>query len=153
MDILTTKAAVWDDGAIVKALDCAANWVKNLPFVRSLSGNWKFFLASKPSSVPLEFYDRSYEDSSWDTIPGDSFNSSCNSNCHISCTCTLIYQILYLINQELPERREVVYSFESPFEVESTELFIWMWGALGLYDDIVDEMQWCKPICFPFFSK
>ncbi|XP_073014816.1 LOW QUALITY PROTEIN: uncharacterized protein [Primulina eburnea] len=69
VDILTAKAAVWDDGAIAKALDCAAHWVKNLPFIRSLSGNWKFFLASKPNSVPPEFYDSSYEDSSWDTIP------------------------------------------------------------------------------------
>ncbi|KZV17252.1 beta-galactosidase [Dorcoceras hygrometricum] len=69
VDVLTSKAAIWDDGAIAKALDCAANWVKNLPFVRSLSGNWKFFLASKPSTVPPEFCNNLYEDSSWDTIP------------------------------------------------------------------------------------
>ncbi|KAK6163059.1 hypothetical protein DH2020_002900 [Rehmannia glutinosa] len=69
VNILVSKEAVWDDDAVAKALDCAAYWVKDLPFVKSLSGSWKFFLASSPSSTPLEFYDSSFQDSSWATIP------------------------------------------------------------------------------------
>ncbi|KAL8529235.1 hypothetical protein ACS0TY_006603 [Phlomoides rotata] len=67
--LLVSREAVWDDDAVAKALDCAAYWVKDLPFVKSLSGNWKFFLASSPSDAPSEFYDSSFQDSSWNTIP------------------------------------------------------------------------------------
>lgn len=73
MNILASKEAVWDDDAVVKALECAAFWVKDLPFVKSLSGSWKFFLASSPSNTPLEFYHNSFQDSSWATIPGKIF--------------------------------------------------------------------------------
>lgn len=69
VDILVSKTAVWDDDAVAKALDCASFWVKDLPFVRSLSGHWKFFLASSPSNTPSEFYNVSFQDSSWSTIP------------------------------------------------------------------------------------
>ncbi|KAL2478168.1 glycoside hydrolase family 2 protein [Forsythia ovata] len=69
VDILVSKSAVWDDDAVAKALDCAAYWVKDLPFVKSLSGYWKFFLAPSPSSTPINFYDSSFQDSSWDAIP------------------------------------------------------------------------------------
>ncbi|KAL3622626.1 hypothetical protein CASFOL_034037 [Castilleja foliolosa] len=69
VNILVSKDAVWDDAAVAKALDCAAYWVKDLPFVKSLSGNWKFFLASSPNNTPLEFHDISFQDSSWATIP------------------------------------------------------------------------------------
>ncbi|KAL6493821.1 hypothetical protein OROGR_031730 [Orobanche gracilis] len=69
VDLSVSKEAVWDDDAVAKALDCAADWVKDLPFVKSLSGRWKFFLASSPSSKPLEFHDISFQDSSWATIP------------------------------------------------------------------------------------
>lgn len=65
-----SKSAVWDDDAVAKALDCAAYWVKDLPFVKSLSGYWKFFLAPSPSSSPVNFYDSSFQDSSWDALPG-----------------------------------------------------------------------------------
>ncbi|XP_051122924.1 uncharacterized protein LOC127245866 [Andrographis paniculata] len=69
VDFLVSQTAVWDDDAVAKALDCAAFWVKDLPFVRSLSGHWKFFLASSPTSVPSEYYNGSFQDSSWSTIP------------------------------------------------------------------------------------
>ncbi|XP_047947875.1 beta-galactosidase [Salvia hispanica] len=68
VSILVSKEAVWDDDAVVKAIDCAAYWVKNLPFVKSLSGDWKFFLAPNPTDAP-EFYDSSFQDSTWNTIP------------------------------------------------------------------------------------
>lgn len=70
MDILVSQSAVWDDDAVSQALDCAAFWVKDLPFVKSLSGHWKFSLASSPTSVPSNFYDGSFQDTTWDTIPG-----------------------------------------------------------------------------------
>ncbi|KAK4411137.1 Beta-galactosidase [Sesamum angolense] len=69
VSLLVSKTAVWDDDAVAKALDCAAYWVKDLPFVKSLSGTWKFFLASSPVSTPSEFYDSSFRDASWASIP------------------------------------------------------------------------------------
>ncbi|KAG8391126.1 hypothetical protein BUALT_Bualt01G0155500 [Buddleja alternifolia] len=69
VNLLVSNEAVWDDDAVAKALDCAAYWVKDLPFVKSLSGSWKFFLASSPSHAPVEFYNSSFEDSSWASIP------------------------------------------------------------------------------------
>ncbi|KAL0397637.1 UNVERIFIED_CONTAM: Beta-galactosidase, partial [Sesamum calycinum] len=69
VSLLVSKTAVWDDDAVAKALDCAAYWVKDLPFVKSLSGTWKFFLASSPVSTPSEFYDSSFQDASWASIP------------------------------------------------------------------------------------
>lgn len=45
VDHLVSNSAVWNDDAVQGALDCAAFWVKDLPFVQSLSGLWKFFLA------------------------------------------------------------------------------------------------------------
>ncbi|CAN4076190.1 unnamed protein product [Withania somnifera] len=70
VDLLVSKSAVWDDDAVSRALDCAAYWVKDLPFVKSLSGIWKFCLAPGPSNVPLNFSESSFQDSSWETIPG-----------------------------------------------------------------------------------
>lgn len=70
VDLLISKSAVWDDDAVSKALDCAAYWVEDLPFVKSLSGIWKFWLSPGPTNVPLNFYDSSFQDSSWGTIPG-----------------------------------------------------------------------------------
>lgn len=69
MSLLTSKEAIWDDDAVDKAIECASYWVNNLPFVKSLSGKWRFFLASSPGNVPLEFYVNSFEDSSWASIP------------------------------------------------------------------------------------
>lgn len=85
MTVLVSKEAVWDDDAVAKALDCAAYWVKDLPFVKSLSGNWKFFLASSPSDAPSEFYDSKFQDSSWNTIPGNIFALCCCNNEFVLC--------------------------------------------------------------------
>lgn len=70
VDFLVSNSAVWDDGAVSAALACAAFWVKGLPFVKSLSGYWKFVLAPNPAHVPLNFYDSTFEDSAWGTLPG-----------------------------------------------------------------------------------
>lgn len=80
VNISVSKEAVWDDDAVARAIDCAEYWVKNLPFVRSLCGDWKFFLASNPNDTPPEFYDTSFQDSTWNTIPGNLF--SIRSNKH-----------------------------------------------------------------------
>lgn len=69
VDFLVSNSAVWDDDSVSAALDCAAFWVKGLPFVKSLSGYWKFFLAPNHVSVPLNFYDSGYEDSAWENLP------------------------------------------------------------------------------------
>ncbi|OMO87190.1 hypothetical protein COLO4_20752 [Corchorus olitorius] len=69
VDLSVSNSAVWNDDAVQKALDSAAFWVKGLPFVKSLSGYWKFFLASSPTSVPKDFYENSFQDSDWDTLP------------------------------------------------------------------------------------
>lgn len=68
---LIANSAVWDDGAVSLALDSAALWVKGLPFVQSLSGDWKFFLATTPTSAPRNFYEVPFEDSSWESLPGE----------------------------------------------------------------------------------
>lgn len=73
VDFIASSSAVWNDDAVVGALDCAAFWVKGLPFVKSLSGYWKFYLAPGPTSVPMNFYDSSFEDSTWETLPGKCF--------------------------------------------------------------------------------
>ena len=64
------NSAVWNDDAVRGALDSAAFWVENLPFIKSLSGYWKFFFASSPSKVPEKFYDGAFRDFDWDTLPG-----------------------------------------------------------------------------------
>ncbi|KAI3844214.1 hypothetical protein MKX03_032285 [Papaver bracteatum] len=67
--ILESKPAVWNDDAVAEALDSTAFWVKGLPFVKSLSGYWKFFLSPSPTSIPTNFYDSDFEDSSWEALP------------------------------------------------------------------------------------
>ncbi|XXG81488.1 hypothetical protein AAC387_Pa09g2110 [Persea americana] len=69
VDFLVSNSAVWNDDAVDSALDCAAYWVKGLPFVKSLSGHWKFFLAPNPKNVPVNFYDNAFQDSSWANLP------------------------------------------------------------------------------------
>lgn len=70
VDISVSNSAVWDDDSVHEALNSAAFWVKGLPFVKSLSGYWKFFLASSPANVPINFYDSSFQDSKWEALPG-----------------------------------------------------------------------------------
>ncbi|KAI3995687.1 hypothetical protein MKX01_029581, partial [Papaver californicum] len=66
--ILESKPAVWNDDAVAEALDSATFWVKGLPFVKSLSGYWKFFLSPSLTSIPTDFYDSDFEDSSWEDL-------------------------------------------------------------------------------------
>ncbi|KAH9658216.1 Lactase [Citrus sinensis] len=69
VDISVSNSAVWDDDAVHEALTSAAFWTNGLPFVKSLSGHWKFFLASSPPDVPLNFHKSSFQDSKWEAIP------------------------------------------------------------------------------------
>lgn len=64
------NSAVWNDDAVHGALDSAAFWVKDLPFIKSLSGYWKFLLAPSPNKVPENFYDSGFQDFDWGTLPG-----------------------------------------------------------------------------------
>jgi beta-galactosidase len=41
----------------------------NCRFYKSLNGNWEFHWVSKPADRPLNFYESSYDVSSWDQIP------------------------------------------------------------------------------------
>ncbi|CAN1316296.1 lacZ [Linum perenne] len=69
VDVLLSKTAVWGDDAVQEALESAAFWVKELPYVRSLSGFWKFFLAPCPAKVPPAFYDTAFQDAEWGMLP------------------------------------------------------------------------------------
>ncbi|KAK9128954.1 hypothetical protein Syun_017751 [Stephania yunnanensis] len=69
VDFLAANSATWDDDAVHGALDSAAFWVKDLPFVKSLAGYWKFHLASSPTSVPKNFYDGAFDDTAWEALP------------------------------------------------------------------------------------
>lgn len=69
VDISVSNSAVWDDDAVREALNSAAFWTKGLPFVKSLSGYWKFFLASSPADVPMNFHKSSFQDSKWEALP------------------------------------------------------------------------------------
>ncbi|KAG9456219.1 hypothetical protein H6P81_000727 [Aristolochia fimbriata] len=69
VNYLVSDSATWNDDAVSAALDCAAFWVNGLPFIKSLSGHWKFFLASSPLSLPENFYAGDFEDSTWETLP------------------------------------------------------------------------------------
>ncbi|KAJ0464493.1 putative glycoside hydrolase, family 2, beta-galactosidase [Helianthus annuus] len=70
VDVLAAKSAVWDDDAVSGSIECAKHWVKDMPFVKSLSGYWKFFLAQSPTAAPSNFQDTAFQDSTWETIPG-----------------------------------------------------------------------------------
>ncbi|CAO2816155.1 unnamed protein product [Amaranthus hypochondriacus] len=69
VDSSASNLATWDDNAVAEALNCAFSWVKGLPFVKSLSGHWKFHLASGPSGVPQNFYHSEFHDKDWGTVP------------------------------------------------------------------------------------
>ncbi|KAG0481237.1 hypothetical protein HPP92_012095 [Vanilla planifolia] len=69
VDFLKSYCAVWNDDAVSHALESADFWVKGLPFVKSLSGYWKFFLASSPASVPMNFQAVGFDDSVWKSLP------------------------------------------------------------------------------------
>lgn len=81
VDFLVSRSAVWNDDAVNGALESAAFWVKDLPFVKSLSGYWKFCLAATPNNVPTKFYESEFQDSEWNTLPG---------KCKCMCFCPYI---------------------------------------------------------------
>ncbi|KAH9697962.1 Lactase [Citrus sinensis] len=82
VDISVSNSAVWDDDAVHEALTSAAFWANGLPFVKSLSGHWKFFLASSPPDVPLNFHKSSFQDSKWEAIPGKHVFSTIHFQMH-----------------------------------------------------------------------
>ncbi|XP_078442302.1 glycoside hydrolase family 2 protein [Wolffia australiana] len=69
VDLKISAEAKWNDDAINDALESAARWVKDLPYVKSLSGYWKFLLAPNPEAAPENFYDTCFDDSSWASLP------------------------------------------------------------------------------------
>ncbi|PIA48132.1 hypothetical protein AQUCO_01400605v1 [Aquilegia coerulea] len=69
VNFAVSKSAVWNDDAVSEALECASFWVKDLPFVKTLSGYWKFSLAPSPTSVPKNFFDNTFDDLAWETLP------------------------------------------------------------------------------------
>ncbi|XP_047315021.1 beta-galactosidase [Impatiens glandulifera] len=69
VDVLVSKSAVWDDDAVSAALESAASCAKGSPFIKSLSGYWKFWLAPNPTSTPLNFWESNHPDSSWSDLP------------------------------------------------------------------------------------
>ena len=70
VDFLTSNSAVWNDDAVSGSLESAAFWVKGLPFVKSLSGYWKFFFSPTPADLPWNFHDTTFDDSAWERLPG-----------------------------------------------------------------------------------
>ncbi|KAL8172347.1 hypothetical protein V2J09_024151 [Rumex salicifolius] len=69
VNFLISNSALWNDDAVSAALDCASSWVESLPFVKSLSGYWKFHLASGPTHIPANFHGSDFQDSEWGTVP------------------------------------------------------------------------------------
>ncbi|CAM8878831.1 unnamed protein product [Rhodiola kirilowii] len=69
VDFIASKPAVWNDDSVVGALESAAFWVDGLPYVKSLSGYWRFFLAPDVNSVPEKFYESEFQDSTWEKLP------------------------------------------------------------------------------------
>ncbi|CAM8961994.1 unnamed protein product [Rhodiola kirilowii] len=69
VDFIASKPAVWNDDSVVGALESAAFWVDGLPYVKSLSGYWRFFLAPDVNSVPEKFYECEFQDSTWEKLP------------------------------------------------------------------------------------
>uniref|UniRef100_A0A7N0V4Z8 beta-galactosidase n=1 Tax=Kalanchoe fedtschenkoi TaxID=63787 RepID=A0A7N0V4Z8_KALFE len=69
VDFIASKSAVWNDDAVSGALESAAFWVEGLPYVKSLSGYWRFFLAPDVKSVPEKFHESRFQDSTWERLP------------------------------------------------------------------------------------
>lgn len=93
MDFLVAKSAIWNDDAVHGGLDSASFWVKGLPFVKSLSGYWRFFLASSPKMVPENFYDMAFQDFEWETLPGMYMNT-----CVLSILCILCAHSCFILD-------------------------------------------------------
>lgn len=83
VDFLISDSAVWNDDAVSGSLQSAAYWAKGLPFVKSLSGYWKFHFASAPENSPGNFHDIAFDDSAWETLPGKFNGFTCWSCNHV----------------------------------------------------------------------
>jgi len=105
------NSAVWNDDAVLGALESATFWVKGLPFVKSLSGDWKFFLAPNPNSVPVNFYGGSFPDSEWKSLPGICI--------HIDDSHTHTHTYIYILAHTHTDLCVNIYifSFISPFSI------------------------------------
>lgn len=156
------ESAVWSDDAVSASLDSAAYWVKGLPFVKSLSGYWKFHLASNPGAVPHEFHENSFDDSSWDTLPVPSnwqmhgFDTPIYTNVVYpfplnppyvpSENPTGCYRKNFHIPEEWKDRRILLH-----FEGVDSAFFAWLNGVLVGYSEDsrlpaeFEITKWCHP--------
>lgn len=69
VDFEAATLAAWGDESVSASLESAAFWVKQLPYVMSLSGYWNFFLVPNPKEAPQKFYEINFDDSTWGTLP------------------------------------------------------------------------------------
>ncbi|CAN6444056.1 unnamed protein product [Victoria cruziana] len=69
VDVLVSNLATWNDDAVSSCLESASYWVEGLPFVQTLSGYWKFYLATSPTEAPVRFYERTFKDVNWEELP------------------------------------------------------------------------------------
>ncbi|CAI9102953.1 OLC1v1001355C1 [Oldenlandia corymbosa var. corymbosa] len=144
VDIRVSESAVWDDSAVSKSLDCAAHWVKGLPFIKSLAGYWRFVLVQSPENAPVNFHDSGFEDSAWSTIPVPSNWQLHGFDCPIytntvypfplsppkvpennPCGC---YRTDFLLPREWEGRRIFLH-----FEAVDSAFFAWVNGVLVGY--------------------
>ncbi|KAL5570362.1 hypothetical protein UlMin_026937 [Ulmus minor] len=166
VNFLVANNAVWNDDAVNGALDSAAFWVKNLPFVKSLSGYWKFFLAFSPSEVPENFYDGSFPDSEWKTLPVPSnwqmhgFDKPIYTNIVYPFPLnppfvpadnpTGCYRTYFDIPKEWKGRRILLH-----FEAVDSAFFVWINGVLVGYsqDSRLPAEFEITDYCHPFGSE
>ncbi|XP_074592645.1 uncharacterized protein LOC141848510 [Curcuma longa] len=165
VDFLNANLALWHDDAVFGALESAAFWVKGLPFVKSLSGHWKFFLATSPESVPVSFYDITFDDSDWVTLPVPSNWQMHGFDCPIytnvvypfpmnppyvpSDNPTGCYRKSFRIPKEWKGRRILLH-----FEAVDSAFFAWVNGVLIGYsqDSRLPAEFEITDHCYPFDS-
>ena len=62
------RAMTWPHPS-AKSAAAAPSASKNSPWLRGISGNWKFFWANHPAKSPVGFESPSFDDRNWKTIP------------------------------------------------------------------------------------
>ncbi|XP_020597833.1 uncharacterized protein LOC110037512, partial [Phalaenopsis equestris] len=141
VDFLLSNSAVWNDEAVSGALESAEFWVKGLPYVKSLSGYWKFLLASSPTTVPVNFHDTGFDDSVWDSLPVPSNWQMHGFDCPIYTNITYpfplnppyvpvdnptgCYKRHFCIPKDWKGRRIMLH-----FEAVDSAFFVWVNGIL-----------------------
>lgn len=144
VDFLVSNSAVWNDDAVQSALDSAAFWAKGLPFIKSLSGYWKFYLAASPTSAPENFHGTAFEDSEWTNLPVPSnwqmhgFDRPIYTNVvypfpldppHVpEDNPTGCYRTYFQLPEEWKDRRILLH-----FEAVDSAFFVWINGNLVGY--------------------